>query len=122
MVVALGQCRSSGCRRQSTFSTTLPLAVAISIDASRIMIAMRGSHRRHDHLLCSLIHIAGSHQEIARGQAVQSLRAVLGGSMSMWLGLLLGAYLLGIMTGIVGIAYVQSKARDADGYNPWEPK
>lgn len=42
--------------------------------------------------------------------------------MSMWLGLLLGAYLLGIMTGIVGIAYVQSKAREADGYNPWEPK
>ena len=42
--------------------------------------------------------------------------------MSLWLGLLLGIYLLGIVTGIVGVAYVQAKARDSDGYNPWEPK
>jgi F0F1-type ATP synthase membrane subunit c/vacuolar-type H+-ATPase subunit K len=43
-------------------------------------------------------------------------------TLGSWLGYLLGMYLLGILTGIVGVSYVQSKARSEDGYNPWEPK
>jgi hypothetical protein len=92
---------------------------------------------RHDPSPRSLISIACSHEEIARvvssflpraqgqagadpaGLARQQSESL---HMSMWLGLLLGIYLLGIVTGIVGVAYVQAKARDSDGYNPWEPK
>ena len=35
---------------------------------------------------------------------------------------LLAVYFLGILTGVIALAYVQAKARITDGYNPWEQK